>query len=336
MSYQKHKDLALLKIESVLENLGVEYSLTGQNFVKIACPIHNSSTVGNSIIYLDTGVWMCFSGTCHVDNGKDILGLIRSCLSTDRDEPVKWSDVYNFIEKQEKISNLKVQKVEDRPMFLDESKKPIVRIPSLYFMKKRSQPYSADVLTEFEVGDCCDRFLRNRAIVPIRHVNNEYMGYTARSHWDCCKECGYYHNRYETCVDKNSDFKSLYNKWYNSKGLQKSKTLYGINKIKRTNKIAIVEGPGCVWRLWEYGIPAVSVLGKHFDNNRMAMIKSFGIDKVMLSPDKDKAGDEFRDRFIKDFHNQVEIFIPNLTAKDISDMPKNDIEKNVLRVWEKI
>jgi 5S rRNA maturation endonuclease (ribonuclease M5) len=78
------------------------------------------------------------------------------------------------------------------------------------------------------------------------------------------------------------------------------------------------------------------VSSSDLDNNRMAMIKSFGIDKVMLSPDKDKAGDEFRDRFIKDFHNQVEIFIPNLTAKDISDMPKNDIEKNVLRVWEKI
>ena len=313
MIYEKYRKLAIQKIESILENLNIEYKIA-QNSVKIMCPVHGSSSHDKSIIYLDTGVWVCFSGNCHLDNNKDILGLIRWCLSKDKDTEVKWSDVYSFINKQEKLSNITIQKQEDRPLFFDESLKPITRIPSLYFVKKRY--YSEEVLTEFEVGDGVEGFLKNKAVVPIRHINNQYMGYSARSHYEKCKSCAYYHNKYETCINETSRFVSLCNKWYHSKGLQKSKTLYGINKIKNTKKIAIVEGPGCVWRLWEHGIPAVSALGKHFDKNRLSMLKNLGVEKIMFASDNDKAGSEFKDRFIKDFHKEVQIFVPNLTEKD--------------------
>jgi hypothetical protein len=331
-TFEKYKNLAIKKIEAILEKLDIEYSLRN-DYVEILCPIHNGSRVGNSIIYYDTGVWICFTKNCHKDHGSNILSLIKACMEKNSNNEVSWHDVYNFIDSEERISNVRIIPTEERQMFFDEKTMPPKRVPSLYYI---SRGYKESSLVEYDVGDCVSGFCVNKAIVPIRYINEQYMGYSARSHWKKCGQCSYYHSRYETCISKNHDFRAMYNKWFHSKGLQKSKTLYGINKIKNTDKVALVEGPGCVWKLYEHGILAVSVLGKDIDKNRINILKDIGIKNVLFIPDNDEAGIEFKKRFIMSFHDDIGIHVPKITEKDVGDMSDEDIKRNIVSKWEKI
>ena len=328
--YKHYSTLALSKIEAVLSTLGVEHKINNRGIAEIVCPIHNSDKIGNSIIYLDTGVWLCFSGNCHHDYGKNILGLIKGTLKKNNEDD-SWESVKNIIDGQSVVSNIIIPKKDNIEIFKDEKTKPCSSVPSIFYIKKG---YSEKILIDYEVGDCYKGFCSNKAIVPIRYINNEYMGYSARSHWSECKACGYHHSKYETCINKNHEFNFMYKKWYHCKGLQKSKTLYGINKIKNTNKVALVEGAGCVWKLAEHDIQAVACLGKDIDDHRVNLLKNIGIKKVLFIPDNDEAGKEFRNRFIMKYHDKLEIRLPKLTAKDVGEMSNDDIVRYIKSVWE--
>lgn len=328
--YQKYTLLALSKIEAILSSLNIEYRLNTRGFAEIICPIHNSDKLGNSIIYLDTGVWLCFSGNCHHGHGKSILGLIKGVLKKNNQDD-SFEAIKKIIDQEQQISNIILPQKKDLDLFKDEGTKPVCTIPSIFYLKKG---YSEKTLIEYEVGDCYKGFCSNKAIVPVRYINNEYMGYSARSHWTECKSCGYYHSKYETCINKNYEFNFMHKKWYHCKGLQKSKTLYGINKVKGSNKVAIVEGAGCVWKLADHNITAVACLGKDIDQYRIDLLKNLGVKKVLFIPDNDEAGKEFRNRFIMKFHDKLEIRLPKLTAKDVGEMSDEDIDKYIKSVWE--
>lgn len=333
--YEEYKDKALNSIESVLESLKIEYSTRAENVIDIACPIHGSDDVGHSIIYRNTGVWICFSGNCHADYGKSVLGLIKGTLEKS-DLPSSWDDVKNLIDGAAPAGAITrpIKEYIAPDLFKDEKSMPENITPSKYFM---TRGYSKESLIYYGVGDAIKGVWYNRAIVPVRYVNGEYMGFSARIHWPECKECGYHHSKYETCLSKDHDFHFMYKKWYHSKGLQKSKTLYGIDKIPNgTKKIALVEGPGDVWKLHDYGIKAVACLGKDFSRLRLDLLKSKGVERVLFIPDKDEAGEEFKNRFIEDYHSELDIFLPNLTNKDPSEMKDEDIKKYIVNKWEKI
>lgn len=330
--FKEYKEIAIKKIEAILERLDIQYVLK-RDYVEILCPAHNGSRLGNSIVYFDTGVWICFTKNCHKDHGASILSLIKVCLEKNAGKELSWGDVYNFIDSENRVSNIKITKPEERQIFFDEKLMPLKRVPSLYYIKRGYQESS---LVEYEVGDCTSGFCANKAIVPIRYIGGQYMGYSARSHWKKCDQCNYYHSKYETCISKNHDFRATYNKWFHSKGLQKNKTLYGINKVKNTDKVALVEGPGCVWKLYEHGIPAVSVLGKDIDKKRLQILKDIGIKNILFMPDNDDAGREFKQRFIKNFHNDIGIYVPKMTEKDVGEMSSEDIKRNIISRWERI
>lgn len=332
-NFEKYKKIAINKIDAILQKLNIEYRMSRRDYVEILCPAHNGSRIGNSIIYFDTGVWICFTKNCHKDHSPNVLSLIKLCLEKNLNTNITWAHVYNFIDSEERVSNIKITRQEDRPLFFDEKLMPTKRVPSIYYTKRG---YTEASLIEYEVGDCNSGFCANKAIVPIRYINGQYMGYSARSHWKKCDQCNYYHSKYETCISKNSDFVVTYNKWFHSKGLQKSKTLYGIDKIKNTTKVALVEGPGCVWKLWEHGILSVSVLGKDIDRYRIEILKNIGIKDVLFIPDNDEAGNEFKQRFIKNFYNDIGIHIPKMSSKDVGDMSDEDIKRNIVSKWEKI
>lgn len=332
--FTEYNQKALRRYESIFKYLKVDFDDSRNDIIEIVCPIHESDDMGHSIIYRNTGVWLCFSGNCHMDHGKTILGLIKGVLSKNIDNP-SWNDVKNVVDGEHAEVEIKPISPQDltKDMFKDESSKPQYSTPSLYFMKRG---FRAETLNYFDVGDCHKSPYDNRAIVPIHYINGEYMGFSSRIHFPECKKCGYYHSVYSTCISKDHDFHFMYHKWYHSKGLQKSQTLYGINKIGNTNKVAIVEGPGCVWKLHEFGIPAMACLGKDFSDIRLNLLKKLNIEKVLFIPDNDSAGEEFKKRFITDYHTELDIYLPNLTKKDVGEMSDEEIEKIILNKWEKI
>lgn len=332
--YEEYRHKALDRLESILDVLKIEYGTRADNIVDIACPIHGSDDVGHSIIYRNSGVWLCFSGNCHCDYGKSVLGLIKGTLEKSN-LPASWDDVKKIIDGAG-VGSIQRKAKEYIPpdLFKDERTMPESLVPSKYFL---TRGYSRDSLIAYGVGDAVKGVWVNRAIVPVRYTKGEYMGFSARIHWPECKQCGYHHSKYETCISKDYDFHFMHKKWYHSKGLQKSQTLYGIDKVPDgTKKIAIVEGPGDVWKLSDYGILTVACMGKDFSKLRLELLKSKGVEKVLFIADKDTAGEEFKNRFIDDYHSELDIFLPNLTSKDPSEMLDEDIKKCILKKWEKI
>lgn len=332
LTYQSYLNKALDNIDKIFGKLNIEYDDSRASTIELVCPIHGSQMMGNSIIYKDSGVWLCFSGDCHTKYSKSILGLIAGCL----DKVSKYrsiKDVYEFIDN-ENLSLKIIREVRTRELiFKDEKSKPECIIPSPYFLRRG---YSPESLTYFEVGDCQRGHYSDRAIVPVRYIDGQYMGFSARIHWPLCKMCGYHHSRYTTCISKDHDFHFMYRKWYHSKGLQKTMTLYGIDKIKNISKIALVEGPGCVWKLHQYGIPAVACMGKDINKNQIELLKGLSIKSILFLPDNDEAGQQFKQSFIKRFYRDFKIYLPKLTSKDISEMNDQDIQHLIVEEWKKI
>lgn len=332
--FEEYKDKGMDRYEAIFKKLNIEYEDSRGDVIRLKCPIHGSDKMGNSVIYKNSGIWMCFSGECHNNYPKNILGLIKGALKSSSQDD-SYQSIFNLIDGISEVCPIQKEIREPVDLFKDESSKPPITIPSLYFMKRG---YSGDILTDYGVGDCSKSPFDNRAIIPVRYINGEYMGFTSRIHWNECPECKYHHSKYTACISSDYDFHFMYRKSYHSKGLQKSKTLYGIEKVanRGLSKVAIVEGPGCVWKLAEYGISALSCLGKDFSKLRLKLLENLNIKNVLFIPDKDKAGEEFKNRFIRDYSGALNIFLPYLTQKDVGEMSDEDIKQHIVRKWESI
>lgn len=331
MDYNK---LALDRVEDILDKLGVEYRVR-YGGISLKCPIHGSQKMGNATIKLDYGIFKCWSGGCHEEYGSTIYGFIKGCLSIGKSEKATDMDVIKFLMGNQFIVK-PVQytaPTDSSIVFMDESKYPAVAIPSKYFIKRG---FSPEVLTKFKIGDTPTFPYNDRAIVPIRSIDGKLMGFSARSHFDKCPKCDYHHSRYRNCISDDYEFAHMFNKWIHSKGSQKTKTLYNLENIVGTSKVAITEGPSCVWRLDEHGIPAVASLGKSICQFQINLLKQKGIKKILFIADNDEAGKEFKNTFVYNHYKDFEIYIPKLTKKDVTEMSYEDIEKNVTTKWNKI
>lgn len=334
--YEKYKKLALCKHESILNRLNIEHEVYN-NSIKLLCPIHGSTDIGSSSIRMDDGCWTCWSYNCNKKYGSNILGLIKGSLEKIRQRQVTWADVYQFIDDDQSVGITWEPKVVSKELkIFDKSVHPPVTIPSSYFIKKRN--FTSEILKEFEVGDCKTGMYRNRAIVPVYHINDEYLGFSARSHFEVCVKCKYYHSPYQACITEDYKYKNLYRKWLHKAGMKKTLTMYNINRVARakTHKVTIVEGASCVWRLHSYGVWGVATLGAQVEATQVNLLKNLNITDIILASDNDAAGNKFKMNFIQKYNDVFNIHLVTLTQKDITEMNDEDIKQNILRKWEKI
>ena len=331
--FKELQKLALNRIESILDNLNIEWVQRNPNYINIICPVHGSADLGSSCIYLSNGTYKCWSRGCDERIGMNLIHLIKWSLSEDELE-ASWNDVSHFIEGGSfEIKERSYQeRVDDSPIALmDPCKYPSVTIPSKYYIDRG---FSPEVLIKYGVGDSTQFPYNSRSLVPVKTEDNLLMGFSGRSQHNKCPKCTFYHSRYESCIDKSYEFAHMYNKWFHSGGMKKSKTLYGICEVGVTDKIAIVEGPSCVWKLYEVGIPAVAVLGKSFSVEQANILKRKGITKVFLLSDQDEAGQAFKTKFIEDWYAVFNIIVTTLPKKDISEMSDEEIIE-LKKKWDK-
>lgn len=325
---------ALNRIEPILDALKIEWVQRNIGYINIICPVHGSADLSSSCIYLSNGTYKCWSRGCDENIGPNFIHLIKWALSSDSHE-ASWSDVSNFIEGESfEIKERSYQgKIDNSPIILmDPCKYPSVTIPSKYYIDRG---FSPEVLIKYGVGDTTQFPYASRSLVPVKTESGALMGFSGRSQHNKCPKCSFYHSRYETCIDKSYEFAHMYNKWFHSAGMKKSKTLYGISEVQSTNKIAIIEGPSCVWKLYEVEIPAAAVLGKSFSSEQANILKRKGITSVFLLSDEDEAGAVFKKKFIEDWYTVFNISTTKLPKKDISEMSDEEI-KELKRKWNKI
>lgn len=329
MNYDRYDHRALERIESILENLNIEF-IVNNGYIKFKCPIHDSQKITSGTIYLDTGIWQCHSDVCSEKHGNSLIKFIDAVLKKS-DPSSTIFDAACFIDKQRKIETRPI--IESRPItFLPESNHPEIILPSRYYIDRG---ISRDTLMAFNVGDGVSGVWKNKAIVPIYYKNGQYMGFTARSHFDECDKCKYHHEKYENCIDVSDDFAMMYKRWIHKKGTQISKTFYGIHKLA-DKKAVIVEGISCVWRLWENGMFGLGCCGTSFGRSKADLLHDAGVTKIIIAADKDDAGQKFTKKIVEKYYKEFSVFPVKLPEKDVSDMTDEQIESTIKTIWNKI
>lgn len=326
----EYKNLAILKIEDILNTLNIPYVIKCSSMINILCPVHQSEDFSSSSIRLRDGRWTCWSRSCHNDVGAHFINLIGWALA--QKGMGSWMDICNLIDNPSFKPVDRPEQIITQSEF-DPAKYPTISTPSNYYV---GRGFSKDILTKFNIGDCTVGPYADKAIVPIKNSKNKLIGFTARSFWPKCSKCNYHHSPYQLCINDDNKYSHFYKKWIHSKGLKTSVSPYNIENIK-TDKVAVIEGPSCVWRLYQFGIDSIACLGKEFTVGHKKALKSIGVSKILFISDNDEAGLLFKQKFIKNNSKDFEIYLPKACVeKDVSEMSELTIKNNILAVWDKI
>lgn len=260
-----------LEIRQILKILGIRFQDRGEE-IRCACPIHKSDNPTSMSINPRQNRWACWSRGCHEEYPGGLFGLFQTITGkTD-------------VELEAFVNDLMSQEILDLPEFeeLDtRENKPInltrqqikerLCVPSEFYLKRG---FSKEVLEEFLIGDCfSDKRMRDRTVFPIIDINGNFIGCSGRTHSD----------------------KKYISKWVHSKGLICAATFYGIDKAKdelKNSKVAIlVEGPGDVVKLYEYGIRnAISPFGTKLTRRQRKLLTELGVETILIGFDNDEAG----------------------------------------------
>ena len=305
-------------IPKLLDHLNIDYNCSNDMFF-FPCPVHGGDNQ-NGCSIMSNGVWSCWTHSCHEEYKKNIFGFVRGVLSS-RNSKVSMSETMDyclsFLNKD--IKSLKVEaasksyELKRQEKLLDIFNKKVVReniktipreairrsldIPSKYFSQERK--FDKSTLNEFDVGDChkYGKEMFKRAVVPVYDENWVYVGCTGRTLNDAP------------------------NKWKNSKGLDKSTYLYGLNIAKeyiiKTRTAILVEGPPDVWACHSCGYKnSVAIFGCDLSDYQLILLETIGCDNIVILTDNDEAGNKAAEKILKKCGRRFNYFRPEYLEKD--------------------
>ena len=358
------KMILSLRFEDILSDLITELNWDGAGW-RGPCPVHGGDNSTAILLYNEgdicPGYWKCYTKGCHKHFNSTLIGFVQGCLSHQKynwqspgDNKVSFKDAVHWICKSLSLNfhKLNPEKICNEKAKFNKTLKNIfptknetkgipqglflksLKIPSQYFLDRE---FSADTLTHFKIGDAtsCGKRMSGRAIVPILDSLGEAQGFTGRSFFEKCKNCGLFHQD-ATCPK--SEFSLFYSKWINSKGFKADSVLYNLDqiKIKKPKVVVLCEGSPDVWRLYEAGIDGVAMLGDDLSDNQQVLLETSGVYGVIVGTDNDPAGEEAASRITKKLERSFWVERWRPTAKDAADMPAEVIRDEVIPLIEKI
>jgi DNA primase len=279
------KDLANLRIEDILDALGVEYR-ERYNYLVGCCPVHGGDRRDAFSYLLERGIWQCFSRGCDKTYGADVVGLVRGIKQCTFKQATDFLEGFvNLSLSSEEIQKLRDER-ENREFIQAQQRKKQQKIvyPKSCLEKLRyhnyleTRGYPRWLIEKYHIGACLEpnRYMSNRIVVPVINPDGEIVGFTGRT------------------LDPDWDNKNI-PKWKHSKGSWVSHNLFNIHAaapyIKKSGTVILCEGPLDVLRLEEAGIHCgVAILGKKFYQGQMAMLIAIGATSILDALDNDAAG----------------------------------------------
>ena len=114
----------------------------------------------------------------------------------------------------------------------------------------------------------------------------------------------------------------------NTPGLQKSKTLFNLQRAKRYDKVFVVESSFDAIRLEQVGVHAVATLGATISKEQRKLLKQY-FNQVIVLGDNDEAGRNMSKKMIDFFGSGC--IAPSLPEgiKDVSDLSNDDLKSFV-------
>jgi len=322
--------------------------------------------------------WRCNTRKCHRPArdggfGSTILGFVRGVLShqrygwsaiPDREQRiVTWKETVDwccrFLGKD--INNIEVDYEElEKKRFAAGvatiTRKPeqgrfggvtrsvvrkFLQIPATYFIQRG---WSPEILDRYDVGlyPAEGKPLSNRVAVPIYDENYKFVvGFTGRSVFPQCPQCGRWHHPQEACPNRGDHLAwGRTAKWYNHH-FNKDSYLYNYwfakKAIRETGTVVIVEGPGDVWRLVESGVYYVlGLFGSELSDEQQVILEMSGAMNVVVLTDMDEAGNNAREQLRHRLKRSFCLHFPLLNVKDLGEMPPERVRSEVVPTLDAI
>lgn len=110
----------------------------------------------------------------------------------------------------------------------------------------------------------------------------------------------------------NVKYRSTTNKafWYSKDGEPVKNHIYGLFLIKqyRMTTVWLVESEIDCLYLWSLGIPAVALGGASISESQCRLLRSSGIETIIIATDNDTVGHRFADVLVKEFLSYMNVF----------------------------
>ncbi len=332
MNLKKIKSIIFDNIELVLNSLGIEYEVLGDNIYS-TCPIHEGSDNCRAFsMSLEKQIWRCWTRDCQDEYENDIFGLIKGVLSKQTGQEASFKEsllwVCNILNIDSR--NIKIEKTEEPSDFVklvgifsktssltykvETNNQYRLSHPSEYFV---SRGFTEDTLHHFSVGDCFEQSssMYQRAVIPIHNDDGTHVvAHIGRAIKD-------YHKP----------------KFLFTKGFDKRRFLYNyhraIDRATDQSCLFITEGQGDVWKLHEAGVGnAVSIFGKSLSVQQQSKLLTSGITSLVVLTDNDQAGRESKTEIQRGLGRMFKLYFPRMISKykDVGGMTINQIRSDIL------
>ena len=271
-------------VEKFLEIIGAEHIRNMGGSIRSCCPIHKGDN-DSAFSYYD-GFFTCFSECQKSFSPASLLmeiygisyqsaliklGKILNYDFQDNEEEIALS-TENLLNKSfiDEISDLK--KTKDTNKIFDISNTDIyMPITQRYLL---DEGFDNNVREYFDLRYCQIGDFKDRIIIPIDDKKGQIIGIAGRSILP-----------FKTLEERNIP------KYFFSKGLKKTETLYNISRIdKNLNYLIVVEGYKSVWRLYQWGFKnVVALMGASLKKEQKLLLLKQDL-PIIVSGDNDKAG----------------------------------------------
>jgi DNA primase len=283
------------QVKRVLTGSGVNIeSELDADFI-IFCPFHNNHRTPAGEVQKNSGMFFCFS----CQKSADLIELVMHTSNR------TYFEAARFIKSKEKVSNLAVEI--DRALVEEEKYKPFDELiikrlhnnvislqrPKDYFKYRKINQQSCN---KFSLGYSEKQ---DMVTVPVHSPDGILLGFVGRS-------------------VEGKDFK-------NTPGLPKSKTLFNLHRVKKYDRVYVVESSFDAIRLDQLSMPAVATLGANVSNKQIELLQKY-FNNIIVIADNDEAGGNMKDRIIERLGSRVSVVQINKQYKDIGDMPDEEIK----------
>jgi DNA primase len=261
----------------------------------IFCPFHNNHRTPAGEVQKDSGMFFCFS----CQKSADLIELVMHTSGRTYFESAR------FIKSKEKLTNLTTEI--DKVLVKEETYKTfdeliIKRLHNNLVASERARNYF--IYRKIEKPSCIKFSLgysekQDMVTVPVHSPDGIPLGFVGRS-------------------IEGKDFK-------NTPGLPKSKTLFNLHRVKKSDRVYVVESSFDAIRLDQVGLPAVATLGANVSSTQIELLQKY-FNNIIVIADNDEAGGNMKDRIVEKLSTRVSVIKLNTQYKDIGDMPDEELK----------
>ena len=112
----------------------------------------------------------------------------------------------------------------------------------------------------------------------------------------------------------------------NTPGLPKSKTLFNLHRVKKSDRVYVVESSFDAIRLDQVGLPAVATLGANVSSTQIELLQKY-FNNIIVIADNDEAGGNMKSKILEKLGSRVSVIKLDKQYKDIGDMTDEEIKK---------